>query len=346
MVTAAVNDIAAPARLLEALVAAGVIDADGATPPMTPLTGGVSSEIWLIDLPAGPVVAKQALAKLRVAGDWRAPLERTAYEAAWMRHAAAAAPGSTPRVIAATPDVVVMAYLDPDRHRLWKSELLAGRADPAIAAAVGRRLGAIHAASADRTAVAAEFDNLDVFSALRLSPYFAATARVHPDLGPALDHLADSYRANRRTLVHGDVSPKNILVGPDGPVFLDAECATWGDGAFDVAFVTAHLLLKMVVAPTAEDDLAASIESLRDTYLDRLTWEPLAPFERRWAAITTGLLLARVDGLSPVEYLDDAERTLVRDAARDLVGDPPDTIDDLVASWRRAIGPNTSRSIS
>ncbi|WP_116997671.1 phosphotransferase [Desertimonas flava] len=329
---------AAPERLLDALADAGIIDA-GTIPPMTPLTGGVSSEIWRIDLPGGPVVAKQALAKLRVAGDWRAPLERTAYEAAWMRHAAAAAPTGTPHLVAATPDVVVMEYLDPHQHRLWKTELLAGHADPSVAAAVGERLGAIHAACAGRDDIAAEFDNLDVFTALRLHPYFAATATAHADLAPDLDGLADAYRANRRTLVHGDVSPKNLLIGPHGPVFLDAECATWGDGAFDVAFVTTHLLLKMVVVPAATDALAESIHALRGRYLSSLTWEPAGPFEQRWVAGTSGMLLARVDGLSPVEYLDDDQRAAVRDAARALLGDPPVDVTSLVARWRSAIGP-------
>ena len=51
---------------------------------MTPLTGGVSSDIWRVDLQPEPVCVKRALAKLKVAADWRAPVERNAYEADWI----------------------------------------------------------------------------------------------------------------------------------------------------------------------------------------------------------------------------------------------------------------------
>ena len=56
-------------------------------------------------------------------------------------------------------------------------------------------------------------------SALRLEPYLEASARAHPQHAAALRDLV-AITAPKRVLVHGDVSPKNILVGPSGPVFL------------------------------------------------------------------------------------------------------------------------------
>jgi aminoglycoside phosphotransferase (APT) family kinase protein len=324
---------AAPPELVDALAAMGVIDGAAPLPTMEPLTGGVSSDIWRIDLPSGSVVAKQALAQLKVAGDWRAPLSRTGYEVAWMRRAEAICPGVTPRIVASSGNAFVMAYLDPRRHRLWKRELLDGRADPAVAAAVGDRIVAIHAATANDPSVRVEFDNSDVFASLRLDPYFAAAADRHQDLATRLDAIRQSYLANRKALVHGDVSPKNILVGPDGPVLLDAECATWGDPAFDVAFCTTHLLLKMLVAAQATTRLRASLDALSDNYEHGLDWEDAATFWRRCVSTTTGLLLARVDGLSPVEYLDTGQQATVRHAARSLLIDPPPTVPELIERW-------------
>src|SRR6185503_20060660 len=84
--------------------------------PLTgrPLTGGVSSDIWRIDTARGPVCAKRALPKLRVAADWRAPIERNRYEARWMQLAQEASPGCTATVLGQHPrlGVLVMSYLD------------------------------------------------------------------------------------------------------------------------------------------------------------------------------------------------------------------------------------------
>src|SRR5205807_1910266 len=73
-----------------------------------------------------------------------------------------------------------------------------------------------------------------IFYAIRLEPYLVATAAKHPDMADTLQRLAQRTAASKHCLVHGDVSPKNILVAGHGPVFLDAECAWYGDPAFDV----------------------------------------------------------------------------------------------------------------
>ena len=127
-------------------------------------------------------------------------------------------------------------------------------------------------------------------------------------------------------LVHGDVSPKNILVGPDGPVFLDAECAWYGDPAFDLAFCLNHLLLKCVWVPSAKEKLLQCFSVLSSSYLQRFSSGNL---EERTASLLPALLLARVDGKSPVEYLDEAQRSFVRERARSLFG-----ITTLKQAWQ------------
>ena len=163
-----------------------------------------------------------------------------------------------------------MEWLDPADHRLWKADLMAGRVDLEFAAAVGGRLAAIHRATAGDAAVAAMFPTGPLFEALRLEPYLRATARRHPALAARLEALADRTAATKLALVHGDVSPKNIMAGPDGPVFLDAECAWYGDPAFDLAFCLNHLLLKCLAAPAAAAE-----------FLDRLRRTPRRLSRRR-----------------------------------------------------------------
>src|SRR4051794_4469042 len=122
--------------------------APGATARGERLTGGVSSDIWRIDLPTGPVCVKRALAKLRVAADWQAPVERNRYEARWMQRANAAVPGAAPFLLGLdeAAGALAMQYLPPDRYPLWKTQLRDGDADPAFAAGVADTLVRIHAA--------------------------------------------------------------------------------------------------------------------------------------------------------------------------------------------------------
>src|SRR5450759_3382253 len=148
----------------------------------------------------------------------------------WLTAAELIWPGSVPRLVAQDRDagLFVMEYLDPDRYPSWKSQLRDGILREETAVAVAERLVAIHAATAGRPEVAAAFDTGACFYAIRLEPYLVATGRVHTDLAPQLEALASATLATKRALVHGDVSPKNILVGPDGPVFIDSECALYG----------------------------------------------------------------------------------------------------------------------
>jgi aminoglycoside phosphotransferase (APT) family kinase protein len=313
----------------------------GVEPVFTRLTGGVSSDIWRVDLPSGPVCVKRALAKLRVAADWRAPVERNAYEAAWLRCAGRTVPEAVPALLGqdAAAGALVMAYLPPERYPVWKELLRRGRADPAVAAAVADRLARIHAATADDPAVAAAFPTDRIFYDIRLEPYLVATARAHPDLADQLEALARATAATKRALVHGDVSPKNILVGPQGPVFLDAECAWYGDPAFDLAFCANHLLLKCLWNPAAARDFLRCFRVLAETYMARVDWEPRAALEGRAARLLPGLFLARVDGKSPVEYVtEERDRARVRRTARALLASPPDRLAEVRAAWAAEIG--------
>lgn len=310
------------------------------TPRFTALTGGVSSDIFRVDLASGPICVKRALAKLRVAADWRAPVARNLYEARWMRVAAGIVPQAVPRLLGQdeAAGVLAMAYLAPEDHPVWKAELRDGRADPAFAAEVGRRLAAIHAATAKDPALAADFPTDPIFYDIRLEPYLVATAAVHPDCAAALHALVETTRTTKRALVHGDVSPKNILVGPSGPVLLDAECAWWGDPAFDLAFCLNHLLLKGLWRPESAPDFLACFDALAAAYRAGVDWEPADAFESRAARLLPGLFLARVDGKSPVEYLTGAaQKHRVRRVARALLLDPAETVAEVQAAWAREL---------
>jgi Ser/Thr protein kinase RdoA (MazF antagonist) len=318
----------------------GLVGADGSA-RFTPLAGGVSSDIWRVDLPDGRTICiKRALSKLKVAADWYAPVSRNAYEWAWIEFAARHAPDAAPRPLArdAEAGLFAMEYLAPEQHPVWKRQLLDGQVEPATAAAVGRVLAVLHLASSRDVAVERAFDSGANFHALRLEPYLLATARVHPALAPALEALVDRTAGTQLALVHGDVSPKNILVGPRGPVFLDAECAWYGDPAFDIAFCLNHLLLKCLVRPDRRQPLQRSFEAFVDAYFPLARFEPRPGLESRAASLLPGLLLARVDGKSPVEYMtDERQRELVRKVAAPMILRPPALLAEVLGRWHAAL---------
>jgi len=303
---------------------------------LTPLAGGVSSEIYRVDLPTGPACIKRALARLKVAADWRAPVERNRWEVEWMRIAGGIAPAAVPAILGEdrATGCFAMAYLAPDTHPVWKDLLQRGNIDVATAAGIGHVLGRIHAATADRADIAARFPTDHIFHAIRLEPYLVATARAHPDLAARLNALVETTRTTKRVLVHGDFSPKNLLIGPAGPVILDAECAWYGDPAFDLAFVLNHLLLKGAWLPQWRARYVDAYAALADAYFADVTWEAPASCEQRTAALLPGLMLARIDGKSPVEYLaSESQKDAVRRFARSRLGDPVSDLREISRRW-------------
>ena len=331
--------VATPLRLMQdialALERMGLLEG-GPCPPLEPLPGGVSSDIWRVQLPGGPACVKRALPRLRVSAEWYAPVERNRYEREWIRCAARVVPDAVPEILGADDELglFVMRYLEPAKYPLWKQQLFEGIAETATAAAVGERLVRIHAATAGDGQVAARFATDATFFDIRLEPYLLATARAHPELAARLESLAEATAAEKRALVHGDVSPKNLLIGPRGPVFLDAECAWYGDPAFDVAFCLNHLLLKCLWVPGTRKAFLACFRTLVDVYLAGVDWESVPELEARAARLLPGLLLARVDGKSPVEYLtDENDKQKVRRMAARFLERPAARLAEIASLW-------------
>ena len=327
------------AELIAVLERLGLVDA--ANVRIEPLTGGVSSDIFRVESRGRVMAVKRALPKLKVASDWHAPTERNRYEVAWMEVAGGAVPEAVPEILAhdEASGLFAMTYLDPAAYPVWKALLRDGCVDLGFAAEVSRRMALVHAATAGDAEIAARFATDHIFHPIRLEPYLEATARRHPSLSDQLMALSRETLETKRALVHGDVSPKNILAGPSGPVFLDAECAWYGDPAFDLAFCLNHLLLKCLWNRRAAPAFLAAFDALAAAYLSGVSWEPASEAEARAARLLPGLLLARIDGKSPVEYVsEDADRDLVRAVAAPLIRAPVRSLATVRHAWAARLG--------
>jgi 5-methylthioribose kinase len=326
-------DIERPGALLAYLRRAGHIPASE-QPLIRNLAGGVSNRTVLVERPSGEAwVVKQALKKLRVAVEWYSSPERIHREALGMRWLAQLAPrGASTRLIFEDHARHLLAMeAVPQPHENWKIMLLAGRLKTDDVEQFGRLLGTIHRAAYEhRNQIAAAFNDRSFFETLRIEPYYVYTWSQIPETAHFYESLIGETRARRLTLVHGDYSPKNILVYQGRLVLLDHEVIHFGDPAFDLGFALAHLLSK---AHHVHDMRAAFATAAGDywrTYRAALGGVPWAhDLEPRTVRHALGCLLARVAGRSTLEYMDGEERARQRAAALALMPQPPTSVADL-----------------
>lgn len=331
---------AAVGTIIAGLRTSGVIPLD-ADVEVDTLAGGVSSDVRRVSWPGGSTVVKAALARLRVDALWEAPLERSENEVRWLRRARSIATAAVPEVLADDPGSHAFAMEDLPGVPTWKAELAAGHCDPGFAATVGTLLARIHSATAADPATARVFDTEALFRALRVEPYLEAAAQARPEVAGPLRSIASDLLATRRALVHGDLSPKNVLVAERGPVFVDAETAWWGDPAFDVAFANTHLLLKARWHPEFTAGYSACRDAFTSAHAAGVDWEDSAALDARAARLLPALLLARVDGKSPVEYLGDAGRVATREyAVKALLAGSAGSTAEVAGAWYDGLGVN------
>jgi aminoglycoside phosphotransferase (APT) family kinase protein len=302
-------DIERPEQLIAYLRTTGRI-APGETPEVRTLAGGVSNRTVLVKRAGGEAwVLKQALAKLRVQVDWFSDPSRVHREALGLRWLEKLAPPGTitPLVFEDERHHLLAMQAVPEPHENWKAMLLAGRTETGHVEQFAALLASIHRRAAESSEPLRKiFDDRSFFESLRLEPYYAYAAEQVPQAKPFLHDLIAQTRARRLTLVHGDYSPKNILVRDGRLILLDHEVIHWGDPMFDIGFALTHLLSKAHHLRHGWFVQAASLFCSG--------YRQLAALDDQFAAKhTLACMLARVVGRSPLEYLDDTERRQQRE---------------------------------
>ena len=305
--------------------------ADGDRPVARLLRRSEWSEIFQVQLAWGTICLKRSLgtkedASLR---------DRSQHEYRWLRVARAVIGEAVPEPLAEYDGCIAIDCLDPDSHPSWLTQLRDGDASPSTAAEIGRLIGRLHAGSANNFAVAEDFDTGSVFDRRRLQPLLLAVSgtalqeRVHP--------LIDMLVGNRVALIHGEFVPDNILIGRDGPVFVDADCAKYGDPAFDLACCLTPLLLLSRARPQSLDHYLTCFDAMCAAYLQRVNWEAPEALEQRAAALVPLLLLASLAEYEPIALPHGTrDRDLVLAYARNLLNNPLIRLAAVRESWRRS----------
>ena len=284
-------------------------------------------------------VVKRALPKLNVRDDWFADPARNGVEHDCLVYLAGIARGSVPRILFhdAEAGLFAMEYLD-ERFANWKSELLLGVAREEDAARAAKLMGTIHAESWGDLEVQGRFRTWPNFFALRVEPYLLTTGSRHPKLRSQFEEEAERLGGSALALVHGDFSPKNILISRERLVLLDCEAAWFGDPAFDAAFLLKHLFLKALHLPAWRESYLRLALVFWSEYRAGLAERFDADLSSRIGRLLLMLMLARVDGKSPVEYIvEEQKKELIRGFVGRMLPASAFAMEEITDNWRRLL---------
>jgi len=317
-------------QLIDYLITNNWMEADQSV-AIRELSGGISCITLLVETSHhDPIVIKQARQKLKTAEDWYSNPQRIHIEAAAMRALQHLTPPHTvPKLLFEDKQhhLVGMEAV-PEPHINWKKMLMKGEIHTDHVRQFGRILAGIHSGSLHNLDYQKNFADRHFYTTLRIEPYYVFAAQQVPEAAPFIHTLIDDTLANPACLVHGDYSPKNILIHNHRLILLDHEVMHFGDGTFDLGFSMTHLLSK---ARHVEGKKAAFQQAAK------LYWEEYGKhfdvdesWEQRAVRHTIACMLARVKGKSLLEYLSEEERASQCKCCLQLIDSIPTHIHQLI----------------
>jgi 5-methylthioribose kinase len=325
----------------------------GATevPGIRKLSGGVSNKTLLLTHSGGDSwVIKQALPKLRVQSDWFSDPARIQVEANGLRYLPQVTPkeSTVTLLFEDTAENLLVMKAVPEPHQNWKDRLLAGEIDPQYFGQFAKLLGSIHRESFKCShELGSIFADKQFFKTLRLEPYYEHSAAVAQPAAVFLEELMTWTLSRSDTLVHGDFSPKNVLVENKRLILLDHEVLHFGDPAFDLGFSLTHFLSKALHLPGKRQALLEAARFYWRVYRAEVGDMPwVAHLDFRAAQHTLASLLARVCGRSPLEYLNKEERLIQRQIVLEMIEEGPRNVDQVITGFGEKIAGDGYRAIS
>lgn len=330
------DDLLTPDSVGPYLLGRGLIE-PGTTVESEELGGGVSNIVLAVKSDNRGFVVKQSLPRLRVKDDWPAKRERVVTEADALRLAGQITPAVVPEVLDCDDESFVITLAKaPESWRNWKTVLLSGEANADVASELASVLAAWHTNTNGSQEIEKQFNDVEAFEQLRVDPYYRTVMTRRPDVAETVGEYVKEMAMRRLCLVHGDYSPKNVLIGEKEIWILDFEVAHFGDPVFDIAFMLNHLCLKAIHRPHHLDGYESCSLSFWNVYTseagDRFTGS-----QGYVIGHIACLMLARVDGKSPAEYLSESERSTAREIAISWLTEPPVGIEAAWTSLRERL---------
>ncbi len=269
------------------------------------LEGGVSSEVYHVKTNKNEYCIKRSLRKLLVKKEWIADTNRIKFEYYWLNHCRKILNKNIPKIYEFNLEkkYIVMEYLDNSKYKTLKELYFKKIINLNTIKLISKHLYKIHSKSNNYKTKKLFQGNSKNFNDLRLDPYFNEVGRVYPRYKKYISVLNKNYLINSSTLVHGDFSPKNILIGKNKIFYIDAECSNFGDPVFDLVFFSNHLLIKSIFLKDKSEEFIESYLTFYKEYLKNLNVKKYKLYINRIIKMTPIMMLARIDGKSPVEYI-------------------------------------------
>lgn len=295
------------------------------------LFGGVSGTTALVSQKEKEVIVKQALSKLKVNEEWLCDPKRMEIEMKSNAIYHQLVPENVPAVISYDKENnIFVREAAPEQCHMWKKDLMTGKLDFQVAKKVMDTLAIVHNKCTGDEQVAREFANKEFFYELRISPYIHFTCDRHPQLKEYAAPIIGELMESEITLVHGDYSPKNVVIFGEKVYVTDFEVAHYGHPSFDLGFLCNHLTLKAIHMRDFGDGFLAMMRYVLKSYFAQCEFMDKKSLEESFLKLLPLLMIARVDGKSPVEYIvDPKEKEFVRTLAFGLIDNKIVGIEDL-----------------
>ncbi len=303
------------------------------------ITDGVSSDIWHVKTSSNEYCIKRALAKLTVKEDWFAPINRNNYEAKYFTHCKIIEPNSFPKILGHDNEnyILAMEWFDNTKFVVWKKKLLKKSVSLKDGKRIGKLLGVIHKSFFNKNKYKELFLNDKTFYDIRIEPYLLYTSKFYPELSDSYRSTVEFLTKKKSTVIHGDFSPKNILLGKNYPIILDAETACWGNPAFDLAFFNNHIILKSIFNKEIFKSYLSLSNYFLKAYFANFSVINNSNFIKKFIILQALLILARVDGKSPVEYFKKTHKSLARNLAKNILLLKTKTLSNFNQEWEKIV---------